>query len=98
MPIEKQLPPKDFNTVVRWIKTQSIERVKELVPLLTLTMARVGARPNFRRIVNGPAPAGSDQFDVGSIATWLRGVNKQDKWAIKQVVALDATIRARLGG
>jgi hypothetical protein len=41
-------------------------------------------------------PEGSDHYDAGSFKTWLDRVSKTDTVAKEQIVAIYATIKARV--
>lgn len=96
MPIEKHLPPNEFNNVVRWIKTGSIDQLKHLKVVLAEGVERLGLRPRARHAVAG-IPEGSDHIDSGSVRDWLAKVTPDDTEALAQITQLAATITARLG-
>lgn len=95
MAVENKLPPYQFDNVVRLIKRAELERVNVLFVALTEALARVGVKPNGRRAVKG-TPAGSDQWDVGSIVSWSRRVPAGDNEAVQQLVQLHATAYTRI--
>ena len=98
MPVEKNLPPTQFNNVVRWIKQTEVDRLKGLTVATAATIARLHVRSvRMRNAIKG-VPEGSDHFDSGSLVEWMNKVQPEDQEAVAQVLAIDATARARLGG
>ena len=99
-PVEKHLPATHFNNVVRWIKRVEPERLQQLLTMVERTAGRLGIRR--RALKSGTpivgTPAGSDQFDSGSVGDWLDKINPGDTQAITQLRTLHATLRARLAG
>lgn len=71
------------------------ERLTQLRVALEATKARLGVRVHQTEPVRG-VPKGSDQFDAGSVATWLDSIQPGDQEAIGQVKVLLATLWARL--
>lgn len=91
-----ELPQNHFDNVVRAIKRCDADRVKVLQSGLLQTLIRLKARRNLSKAVT-TVPPGSDQVDFMSIIVWSEGVERGDKAAVAQVVALDATTVARTG-
>lgn len=98
MAVETALPEDQFNTVVRWIKRTEVDKVSQLLAMLDAGMKRLGLRGNYRKAVVGEIPAGSDHLDTGSINDWMARIEKADKAAKRQVVALHATAFMRVKG
>jgi hypothetical protein len=97
MPVEKQLPAGQFDNVVRWVKLSDAGRLKLLSVAVTSAVERLGIKSKPFHAVAG-IPAGSDQFDGGSVVEWMSKVEKGDRAAVAQIRALDATLKIRLGG
>lgn len=95
--IEKELPQRDFDSVIRMIKTARLDVVKSLRTATQAAMARLGVGAGRTRSVKG-VPEGSDQHDVGSIVTWMNKVLREDAGAIAQIIVMDVTARVRLEG
>jgi hypothetical protein len=72
-------------------------RLNGLKVAVSNTMDRLKLAADPTKAVAG-LPAGSDQFDSGSIITWLNKIGPADRRAVRQVIAIDATLRSRLGG
>ena len=98
MALEKQLPANQFNNVIRWVKNVDAERLKSLLKIVESHTVRLGVTYRSKAAVKGPAPAGSDHFDSGSLNEWLSHVQLGDAEAVGQVRAIYATIKARTGG
>jgi len=97
MPVEVKLPKQQFDTVVRWIKTCDADRLAQLRTILDTGMKALGLKPNPKASVVGPPPAGSDQFDAGSVRDWVARIGPKCRAAKQQVVALHATAVSRGG-
>ncbi len=95
--IQKALPENQLNNVIRWIKNENEVRLGQLNLAIRRTASRLGIRHNRRLSVKG-IPAGSDQFDSGSVVEWLENVNMEDTEARQQVAVMLATVQARLVG
>ena len=98
MPIVKELPKDHFNTIIRWVKTTDGERLKSLRWIADQNMKRLGLKAHIRKAVKGPVPDGSDHFNSSSLSEWMARVNSEDEAAKAQIVAIHATIVARMGG
>jgi hypothetical protein len=94
----KELPKDQFNTIVRWIKTVDSDRLKQLACIADAGMKRLRLKNRPRRAVGGEAPAGSDCYNSDSVQTWMSRVEPGDDAAVRQIVAIHATIHARIGG
>lgn len=71
------------------------DRLTQLQVALEKTKGRLGVRVHQISAVHG-VPKGSDQFDAGSIVTWLDSITADDQEAVLQVKQLLATLWARL--
>jgi hypothetical protein len=91
------MAPNQFNNVVRWIKKWPAERVMALRHATWDTLKRVGVKRNAAKAVPG-IPAGTDDGNMGDVFAWLAKVQKGDRKAVKQLVALDATAFVRTEG
>lgn len=93
--MSKALPLNQFNNVIRWAMTMKPDRLKGFMEGMTAQLKRLGFIPRPRQAVKGTPPAGSDQFDSGSILDWARTVRAQDAEAVRQIVQIQATLRSR---
>lgn len=98
MPIDKCLPPGQFDSVVRWIKRAEADRLAQFDNVLTLAVRRLGITRWKARTAVGGVPEGSDHYELGSLIEWLDRITPDDREAVEQVRRLFATIRVRLGG
>lgn len=90
-----ELPPGQFDNVVRAIKNGSRDAVLQIRQATFDNLARLGVKRNKEAAVAG-TPAGSDNVDVQSVIAWMRKIPSKDyKRAVRQLVALDATAVAR---
>ena len=97
MPREFKLPPKHMDNVIRLIKKVSLDHVKNLRTASYNNLKRLELKRDGR-LARRKIPAGSDQFDLGSIITWMNQIPKTDKKAVRQLLVIDATCCRRLGG
>lgn len=93
----KTLPKKHFNQVIRYIKQNSLDKVKILRGETHAALKRLGKKRSLTKAIKG-APDGSDQSDIRSLFVWMQGVAKTDTDAVKQIVAIDATAYSRTEG
>ena len=96
MSVQVELPVGQLNNVIRLIHCAERERVEVLRTATESTLARLKVARNLRKAI-GKTPAGSDQWDVGSIVAWLNKIKATDALAIQQLVAIDATVVSRTG-
>lgn len=86
---QDHLSKADFNSVVRCLKTASIDSVKQVRTETYTALKRLQVKRDLSKAVKG-VPKGSDQFDVGSLVNWIRKVLPEQTKAVEQVIALDA--------
>jgi len=89
--VEFALPKRDFDKLIRYVKRTNSDGVAAIRTLTHQALRRLGAKRDVTKTING-IPKGSDQVDVGSIKRWLSKIEASDPTAIKQLVALDATV------
>jgi len=92
--VQKALSLNHFKSIVRMIKTSSLDRVSFLGNAIQVEMKRLGLKEDDSRAWKG-VPEGSDQGSPMSIINWMKKVTPEDKKAKKQIIALDATARKR---
>lgn len=92
------LPSNQLNSVIRAIRNKPIETVVEVRTMTYFTLRRLGVFRDPTKAHAGKTPYGSDHVDLGSLRDWLSRVNPTDTDAVQQVVLLDATCTARVGG
>ncbi len=97
MPVVVTMSRSQFKWVIRQIKTGTIARAKSIEVGTFAALERLGVDRDLSKAVRG-IPAGPDQGNVRTILDWLNRVGPKNKRAIKQVVAIDATAAARIGG
>jgi hypothetical protein len=97
MPIVVELSPSELNHVVRLIKLGSLDRVAQLKHVTYHALKRLGVSRDVSLAIP-KIPTGSDQFDTGSIVTWINKVQSVDTVAVQQVRQIDATLCVRLNG
>ncbi len=108
--ILKHLPKRHFDNVIRWIKRVGIDHIPALLAASKANLERLEVKRNLGKAVAG-IPDGSDQGDIQSVITWMSKIHPgspsptpgkpgvpRDKKAIRQLVAIDATAVARMGG
>lgn len=97
--IDRSLPPYQFSSVIKWVKTADKDRLNDLMKMFGDAKNRLCIR---QRSINNKAvqgvPEGSDHFDSGSLLDWLGAISKTDVGAIEQVAVIYATIQDRLQG
>lgn len=84
------LPKNQFNNIIRWINTGSVDRAISIRQASFTALKRLGVPRNEAKAVTG-IPNGSDQFDSGSLVTWMQKIKPENKRAIWQLQAIDAT-------
>jgi len=97
MPREFTLPTKHMDNVIRLLNTASLDHVKHLRTATWNNLKRLELKRDIR-VARKKVPKGSDQFDLGSIITWMYNISKTDKKAIKQLLVIDATACRRMAG
>ncbi len=97
MPVEIQLPPQHFKTVIRGIKRTNVDRAGMIQTAASETLKRLGVKPKPDKAIKG-MPEGSNQMDVMSIIVWMKKVERNNKKAVRQVVAIEATATQRISG
>lgn len=97
MSVEKHLPPGQFDSVMRYVKITTLDRVKALKTATWSTLKRLGVKRDVRR-AKRRVPMGSDQGNPRSIIDWLNKVQPEDVEAVRQVVEIDATCCRRVNG
>ena len=97
MPREFTLQSKHMDNVIRLINMAPFDHVKHLRTAAWANLKRLGLKRNAK-LARMKIPKGSDQFDLGSIITWMEKIPKTDKKAVRQLLVIDATICRRMGG
>jgi hypothetical protein len=97
MPMQIALLPRHFATVVRVIKKARIEQVNNLRGASFRALKRLGVKRDLTKAVKG-LPEGSDQQDFQSIFQWMDKIGPENKKAVRQLVAIDATAVLRTKG
>ncbi len=98
------LPGYQFDNVARWVLRSDADRLAGIKIALDRAVARLGVAGGLngprklRRLALTQVPAGSDQFDLGSVVSWLDKITPADTAAVLQVLKLLATVLSRLGG
>ena len=89
-----ELSPGGFASVVRMVHRGDADKVQWIRTATYTAMQKLGIARDATKAIR-KTPKGSDQFDTGSLLTWMNGLKITDKKAIAQLVALDATAVAR---
>ncbi len=97
MPREFTLPPKHMDNVIRLLKMAPLDHVKHLRTASWNNLKRLELKRNLK-VARKKVPKGSDQFDLGSIITWMKNIPKTDKKAKNQLLVIDATACRRMAG
>lgn len=84
------LPQNDFNTVIRMIRRGDVNIVSQLRTVTFNKLKELKVDRDKSKAVTS-TPAGSDQVDVMSIVNWINGIQADQKRAIWQLIAIDAT-------
>lgn len=92
----RTLAKQDLNNVVRFIKRGGAESIIVLRAGLSEEMTRLGLSPNAGLAI-AAMPEGSDQVNVRGVFEWAAKIQKGDRRAKAQLLAIDATIRQRVG-
>ena len=97
MPREFTLQPKHMDNVIRLIHMAPFDHVKHLRTASYNHLKRLGLKRNAK-LARTKIPKGSDQFDLGSIITWMEKIPKTDNKATRQLLVIDATACRRMEG
>ncbi len=97
MPREFKMPSRHMDSVIRLIKTASLDHVKHLRSATYNNLKRLELKRDLK-LARKKTPKGSDQHDLGSIITWMNNIPKADKNAAKQLLVIDATCCRRMAG
>lgn len=95
MPVVAKMPTSHFDTVIRMLKRAESDRVKQVRMASFRNLKRLGVKRDVSKAVV-KLPKGSDQVDVGSVVTWMDKIKPENKSAIRQLVAMDATSVRRM--
>jgi len=94
--VVKELSKDQFRDVIRMLKRCPIEQAASVRFATFDALKRLGAKRDPTKAVRG-IPSGSDQVNIRRILDWLDKVGPEDRRAIRQLVAIDATAVARSG-
>lgn len=83
-----------FNNVIRLIARLPLTEVGMIRTLTYNSLKRIGVKRDLTKAILG-VPRGSSQTDVNSIRQWMDKIRATDKRAVKQLIAIDATVCAR---
>ena len=84
------------NEVVAFIKNGTYTQVSEFNELIQVQMTRLGSSHNGSVAISGNPHPGDWQADTGSWNDWMSRVLSTDATSVAQIVALEATVAARL--
>ena len=96
--VQRKLEKQHFSNVVRCVRMANADRVGQIRRATYATLERLGVKKDLTKASKGRIPRGSDQFDFGSILTWLAKITPANNSAIAQVVAIHATAVVRSAG
>lgn len=88
------LSKKHFNNVIRYIKLTNIDTVKQIRTETWNNLKRLQVKRDLSKAPSG-VPKGSDQVDVGTLVSFLRGIEKTHEKAVQQLLAIDAACQSR---
>lgn len=88
------LSEENFNNVIRVIRKLSLDKVNVLGMATAAKLKELEINPDLSNAVE-VTPKGSDQYDPSSVLKWIEGINPEDEDSIDQLLAIDATYRAR---
>ena len=94
--VQRTLPKNQMDNAIRMIQLCSVDKIAQLRHVTYTTMKKLGVKRS-RKLARTGVPAGSDQFDTGSLITWIKKVKPEHKGAVRQIRVIDATLCARLG-
>lgn len=84
------LTSEQFDTIIRLVKEAELGRVNGIRGLTFSAMKRLQVKRDKMKAVKG-IPKASCQVNLGSFTTWLSSVCKDNKKAMEQIIAIDAT-------
>ncbi len=87
-----------FDSMIRQIKQNSVDRVAVLRTATYEALKGLGAKRDLTKAVTGPAPKGSDQGDIQTFIVWTKKIVVGDVEAVVQLIAIDATATVRMKG
>lgn len=79
-----------FNGIIRKIKKINKDAVEGVSKSSARYLSLLGVDPDLSEYV-AETPEGSDQFDQGTLNTWMEGIKIEDTESIRQLVAINAT-------
>ena len=88
------LTKRQFANAVRMIKNCRPDTAKQFRQATFTALKRLGVKRDPTKAVNG-VPSGSDTFDARWLSDWSEKIQPEHKRAIRQLIALDATVVAR---
>ena len=88
------LPDHHFKSVIRGLKTGSLDRANVLKGACETHLKRMGKKPDLSKAVKG-IPEGSNQGDAQSIIRWMEKIGRHQRKAVNQIIAIHATAAAR---
>lgn len=91
----KHLPDNQFGTVIRFVKTSTLDEVECLRLPVIRKLQEVDATRDMA-LARSRMPRGSDQIDVGSILTWISKIQEGDVESVNQLLIIDATIAEKI--
>ena len=97
MPVTKEATPQYFNNIIRLIKRQPLDLVRELYCVSFSKLKAMKQRSKADQAVSG-VPNGSDQVNIGDFVYWVNRIGSGDRKAIRQLQQIDATAGRRLVG
>lgn len=89
-----ELPRSGFFNIIRLIHKLPLDHIAQIRSVTYETLKRLGVKRDLEKAVTA-IPKGSSQVDVGTIVAWMRKIQAKDKRAIRQLVAIDATVCKR---
>lgn len=95
----RKLPEKDFQSVIRFLRTATSSRVETLWVALEEVVERYKLKINKRKAADTTPKEGevSDHVDVQTLVTWAKSLDPtKDGDAINQLLVFAATCQARL--
>jgi hypothetical protein len=92
----KELPKAQMRALVHLIYASPADRVRQLHSAAATTMKRVGMRRAKGTVAKKPRGAAPSNSDFQSVFVWMDKLEKGDKAAMDQVLAIHATCAARL--
>lgn len=88
------LIPQHFDNIIRFANTCSRDRGMALRSVTFAKLRKLGVPRNPSKAVSG-IPNGSDQLSMKSITDWVDKIEVENKNAVKQLIAIDATLFVR---